>query len=134
MAYTKQTKQDGANKRVIFIIEDESVVRALVCKLLQEEGYQVIEAASGTEAHSVWAQKKNLVDLLVTDLVMPDGFTGTTIVEKFRQDRPTLPVIFASGYDLGDLDKELPANARFIQKPFDACDFLNLIQNTLKEI
>jgi FixJ family two-component response regulator len=66
---------------------------------------------------------------------MPEGVTGIKIVEMFRQDRPSLPVIFASGYDLGNFEtQELPAGARFIQKPFDANDFLKLVQTALEKM
>ena len=65
-----------ADKQTILVVEDEPTLRALVRKVLERDGYEVIEASSGLAALELWGSKKPRVDLLLTDMVMPDGISG----------------------------------------------------------
>ena len=111
----------GRNE-TIFLVEDEPTLRDLARLLLEELGYQVVSAASGQEALQVWAKERDKIDLLLTDLVLPDGVTGFELAQKLQQERPALRVVLTSGYDSEKVSQELPESRAFgfIQKPYRA--------------
>ena len=104
----------------ILLVEDEGPVRELVARLLQNQGYQVWQAASGNEALQVWREHKKQISLLLTDLVMPGNMNGHDLAENLRGERPGLKVIFTSGYSAEIVGKnfKLEADLNFLQKPY----------------
>ena len=108
-------------------------MRLLVRKVLERHGYQVIDAPSGVAALEVWANNKEHIDLLLTDMVMPDGMTGKELAEKLKADNPGLKVIYTTGYSselLGD-DIILNDGVNFLQKPYPPQRLLQTIRNGL---
>ena len=103
----------------ILVVEDEEPVRELVCKVLTAYGYNVLEAISGTKAIELWKKSKEKVDLLLTDIVLPDELNGRELAERLRKSRPQLKVIFSSGYsqDIMGKDFTLEKGQVFLQKP-----------------
>jgi len=83
---------------VILVVEDEPNVRRTVSKALRALGYQVHEAENGQKAMSLWQQQGSKVDLLLTDMVMPEGMTGLELAEQLQKAKPSLKVIVSSGY------------------------------------
>jgi CheY-like chemotaxis protein len=82
---------------------------------LESLGYQVLEAADGTEAIRVSMEYSGVIDLVLTDVLMP-GIRGDAVVEEIRRRRPGVKAIFMSGYT----DQDLTSNAEtMLQKPFD---------------
>ena len=104
----------------ILVVEDEAPVRDLVCALLASYGYKILQAESGHKALEVWTQCKDEVDLLLTDLVMPERINGRELAEKLRAERPELKVIFTSGYSQDVVGHEfvLRQGLNFLQKPY----------------
>ena len=104
----------------ILVVEDELPVRELVCTLLASHGYKILEASSGAHALEVWAQHKEEVDLVLTDLVMPGRLNGYELAERLRQDRPKLKVIFTSGYsaEVVGVDVASQKGIEYLQKPY----------------
>jgi PAS domain S-box-containing protein len=104
----------------ILVVEDEVAVRELVCNLLAGQGYQVLQAESGTKALQVWRDSKDRIDLLLTDLVMPDQMNGRELAEKLWAERPRLKVIFTSGYSADAVGKDfvLRRDLNYLQKPY----------------
>jgi CheY-like chemotaxis protein len=90
----------------ILVVEDEYVVRELVSSILQTHGYHILEAGSGPEALEVWRTHKDEIDLVLTDLVMPDRINGRELAELLWKDRPELKVIFTSGYSADVVGRE----------------------------
>jgi PAS domain S-box-containing protein len=82
----------------ILLVEDEENLRKLVGVWLKAAGYQVFEAANGSEALKLWSDRIGQLDLLVTDMVMPGGMNGLELAEEFKKLKPQLPVIILSGY------------------------------------
>jgi PAS domain S-box-containing protein len=119
-------------RETIMVVEDEAGVRALVLKLLQDLGYKVLQAQSGPHALDVWRQQGDDVDLLITDIVMPDGMNGVELAERLRRNRPGLKVIYTSGY-LADLSREDIArhSDAYIAKPFSLAELGRLVRRTL---
>ena len=104
----------------ILVVEDEAPVRELVCNLLAGRGYQILQAESGAEALQVWRDSKDRINLVLTDLVMPDQINGRELAERLWAERPRLKVIFTSGYsaDVVGEDFVLRPGINFLQKPY----------------
>jgi CheY-like chemotaxis protein len=119
---------------IIFVVEDEPTLRALVRKVLERAGYDVVEAPSGLAALELWLQKKPHVDLLLTDMVMPDGISGRQLAEKLKAENPRLKVIFTSGYssDLIGKDFVVKEGLNFLQKPYPPQLLVQTVRNCLQ--
>lgn len=119
----------------ILIVEDEPAVRALVRNIFERHGYRVLEAASGKTALAVWRAHGSRIDLLLTDLVMPDGLTGIMLAEQLWLERPSLKVIFSSGYSPETVTKGFPLSpgSNFLQKPFNPHDLLQAVRDCLDD-
>jgi len=104
----------------ILVVEDETPLRELVQFILKGQGYNVLTASSGVAALKVWEQHKTSIDLLLTDLVMPEGMTGNELGERLVKDDPELKVIFTSGYSADTVGKDfvLRDGINFLQKPY----------------
>ena len=95
-------------------------MRELVARILEKYGYKTYQAANGAEAVEVWNQKKQEIQLLLTDLIMPGSMNGRELAEALWQERPDLKVIFSSGYsaDIVGKDFKLESEVNFLQKPY----------------
>jgi two-component system, cell cycle sensor histidine kinase and response regulator CckA len=103
----------------VLLVEDEPQVRAASRRILERAGYRVLEARTGADAFRRFEELAAAVDLIVTDVVMPE-MSGRELVARARAVRPALPVLFLSGYtDAAALQAQLlePVNG-FLQKPF----------------
>jgi CheY-like chemotaxis protein len=120
-------------KRTIFVVEDEPTLRALVRKVLERGGYEVIEASSGLAALQLWKETKVHVDLLLTDMVMPDGISGRQLAEQLKADNPHLKVVYTTGYspDLMGKDVALREGVNFLQKPYPPQKLVETVRNGL---
>jgi two-component system, cell cycle sensor histidine kinase and response regulator CckA len=103
----------------VLIVEDEDMVRALASRTLREHGYTVIEARHGADALRQLAMDSTAVDLLISDVVMPE-MGGRELGRRLSTLRPSLPVLYISGYTGEDVIQRglLDAGAPFQQKPF----------------
>jgi two-component system, cell cycle sensor histidine kinase and response regulator CckA len=106
---------------VVLLTEDEDAIRALSRRILEREGYTVLEARDGRDAIRVAAGYPSRIDLLVTDMVMPN-VGGTELFAHLRILRPDLRVLFVSGYTDDDIIRRglKDAASAFLQKPFTA--------------
>ena len=104
----------------ILVVEDEPPVRDLVCKILKGAGYRVLSATTAVQALEVWQAHMAEIDLLLTDIVMPDGMTGRDLAEKVQAEKPGLKAIFTSGYssDIVGKDFIIEEGVNFLQKPY----------------
>ena len=100
----------------VLVVEDEPQVRAIAVNMLRARGYCVLVAASSQEALEI-ARAQRDIDLMVTDVVMPNG-SGPELVAQLRADYPTLPVLFVSGYAPDVLLDDVAGEAAFLQKPY----------------
>lgn len=122
----------GGNE-IILLVEDEHSVRILVSRWLSRKGYQVLNASNGPEALELWKLHARHVDLLVTDMVMPDGMSGRELSDRLRAENPDLRVIQCSGYTTDVLDRQSPVKSGvvFLEKPFDRLTFLKVVRSCL---
>jgi two-component system, cell cycle sensor histidine kinase and response regulator CckA len=103
----------------ILLVEDEAPVRNLAGEVLRIHGYRVLEAASGRAALSVWDRHNGEIDMLVTDIVMPDGLSGRDLAVELRANRAELPVLLVSGYSPGEITGNGGLKGtRFLPKPY----------------
>jgi two-component system cell cycle sensor histidine kinase/response regulator CckA len=106
-------------KETILLVEDEPVLRELVRDILRQYQYRVIEAASGIEALKAWDEHDGRIDLLLTDMVMPEGMTGSDVAAQLRKRKPELKVIFTSGYSAEVVGRDFSqSDAAFLSKPY----------------
>jgi PAS domain S-box-containing protein len=103
----------------ILVIEDEAVVRHLASRGLREQGYVVVEAANGAEALDYIKQHPGSVDLVISDVVMPE-MGGRELGQLLTELEPALPILYMSGYTGDDVVQRglLEAGSPFQQKPF----------------
>jgi two-component system NtrC family sensor kinase len=113
-------------RRQVLLVEDSEDVRRAVGRVLQGLGCEVRAASNATDALALWAEARDWVDVLLTDVVMPGALSGVQLARRLRVDRPDLFVIIASGYS-GEHTTDLEPDFHFIAKPFRAEDLGRLL-------
>jgi PAS domain S-box-containing protein len=121
-----------SGSETVLVVEDEESVRALICNILQQNGYAVLEANIPALALEI-ARQHQSIDLVLTDVVMP-GMNGPTMAKKLEEIRPGLKVLYMSGYSggfgagRGLLEDGLP----LLQKPFSGSVLLRRVRESLE--
>ncbi len=117
----------------ILVVEDEPTVRVLACSVLSQYGYKVIEASSGADGLATWEKVRGRVDLLLTDIVMPGGMTGSDLADQLTQRKKGLRVLLTSGYRVDSLGQRAPhrKDYRFLPKPFSPEDLARKVRQCL---
>ena len=107
-------------------------MRAFAARALASRGYKVLEAASGVEALEVMKEAGGKIDLVVSDVVMPE-LDGPSLLRELRKTRPDLKIIFVSGYAEDAFKKNLPEgeNFHFLPKPFSLKQLAIAVKETL---
>lgn len=116
----------------ILVVEDEALVRGVICRTLREKGYTVLEARDGAEALDVLAGTDKPVGLVLTDLVMPK-MGGVELGKRLKTDYPQIKVIYASGYTDEAIIQTtgLKPGTSFLQKPITQQALLRSVTRTL---
>jgi two-component system cell cycle sensor histidine kinase/response regulator CckA len=124
---------DLTGQGTILLVEDEDGLRSLNARGLRSRGYSVIEASNGIEAMEALEQKNGAVDLVVSDVVMPE-MDGPTLLREMRTRNPNLKIIFVSGYAEDAFEKSLPENEQFafLAKPFALSALVEKVKDTMK--
>jgi len=124
---------DGGRTKLL-LVDDQEPVRRVARLVLERAGYQVFDASTAEGARQIFREHDD-IDVLVTDVVMPD-IHGVELAAMLRADRPDLAVVFASGYAQQQLSPELLAEPgyRFVQKPFRAADLRSAVADVLEEV
>ncbi|MDF1738200.1 MAG: ABC transporter substrate-binding protein [Verrucomicrobiales bacterium] len=115
-----KTRPASRGGETILLVEDEDGLRLVAKKILTKHGYHVIEAHSGQQALGVWEQFGANVDLLLTDIVMPEGMSGHELSVRLQAEKPSLKVIYSSGYtaEIFRGNAVFPEDVSFIGKPY----------------
>ena len=116
----------------ILLVEDEEGLRALNARGLTSRGYTVLEAGNGVEAMKVLEQRAGDIDLVVSDVVMPE-MDGPTLLGEMRKRNPDLKMIFVSGYAEDAFEKNLPDRGQFafLAKPFTLKQLVAAVKETM---
>jgi PAS domain S-box-containing protein len=119
----------------VLVVEDERAVRELASRVLRRLGYRVLEAVNGEQALAVAAQHPGRIDLLFTDVVMPQ-MGGKELAEKFRAVRPATPVLFTSGYTADSVVRDgiMEHAIAFLTKPFSPPMLARKVREVLDEV
>ncbi len=117
---------------IVLLAEDEAAVRMLAKRILEHRGYTVLQAANGMEALAIATSFEGTIDLVLTDVVMPK-MSGRALVEQLRRHRPTLSVVYMSGYTDDDIVRRGIASpgTGFVQKPFTSAGLLAAVREAL---
>ncbi len=118
----------------VLVAEDDESVRGIVCDMLEQFGYQVIQAVDGEDAVTKFMSNQNSVQLLVMDVIMPKK-SGQKAYEKIRIFKPDIKVLFSSGYTADILCQKglLDRNMNFILKPAPMNDLLRKVRSILDQ-
>jgi PAS domain S-box-containing protein len=114
----------------ILLVEDQAALRAGTARILREQGYTVLVAAGGIEALEVFDREAGDIDVVVTDVVMPRG-RGDELAQHLATRRPSLPVIFISGYDSGEPSLKGQLKGQLLTKPVTADILLHAVREAL---
>ncbi|HEY3857498.1 MAG TPA: ATP-binding protein [Verrucomicrobiae bacterium] len=106
----------------ILVVEDEAPLLKLIQHILESHGYKVLGCSNGKSALEAWALLGKKIDLLLTDMILPDGMAGSELAQTLQASKPGLRVVYTSGYDTEKLGKDmnLKEGFNFVQKPFHA--------------
>jgi two-component system cell cycle sensor histidine kinase/response regulator CckA len=115
----KPKKQDLTGKGTVLLVEDEDAVRAFASRALASRGYRVLEADSGDMALKIFEENQDKIDLVLSDVVMPE-MDGPTLLKELRRRGAKTKIVFISGYAEDAFEKNLEGQAdfAFLPKPF----------------
>jgi two-component system cell cycle sensor histidine kinase/response regulator CckA len=125
-------RTDLTGQGTILLVEDEEGLRSLNARGLRSRGYSVIEASNGVEALEALEEKDGAVDLVVSDVVMPE-MDGPTLLRAMRVHNPDLKIIFVSGYAEDAFAKSLDEDEKFefLPKPFTLSQLVGKVKETM---
>jgi two-component system cell cycle sensor histidine kinase/response regulator CckA len=132
----RAAQTDLTGQGTILLVEDEEGLRALNARGLSSRGYNVLEAGNGIEAVEVFEKEGGLVDLVVSDVVMPE-MDGPTLLKELRTRNPDVKIIFVSGYAEEAFAKNLPSDEQgkeqyaFLAKPFTLKQLVAEVKKTM---
>jgi len=132
VASAAQPIADHTGKETILLVEDEDAVRNFGARALRSRGYTVIEAQSGLDALEQVGDRIDDIDIVVSDVVMPE-MDGPTLLRELRARNPNLKVIFVSGYAEEAFRKNLPEGQQFdfLPKPFGLKQLVEAVKTVL---
>ncbi|MBR0718628.1 cell cycle histidine kinase CckA [Bradyrhizobium liaoningense] len=125
-------RTDLTGQGTILLVEDEEGLRALNARGLRSRGYTVVEAENGVEAMEVLDEQGGAIDLVVSDVVMPE-MDGPTLLKAMREQNPDIKFIFVSGYAEDAFEKSLPEGQQFdfLPKPFTLSQLVAAVKETM---
>jgi two-component system cell cycle sensor histidine kinase/response regulator CckA len=125
--------KDLSGSATVLLVEDEDAVRMGGMRALTSRGYTVHEASSGVEALEIFAELEGKVDIVVSDVVMPE-MDGPTLLGELRKLQPDIKFVFVSGYAEDAFAKNLPADAQFgfLPKPFSLKQLATVVKDVLE--
>lgn len=119
----------------ILLVEDDPSVRGLVSRLLKLQGYTILVAENGRAALPVWDKNRDNIDLLLTDVVMPQGLSGRELATRCQAENPHLQVIYTSGYnvEMSTQHNWLKSGIQFVQKPYRPEQLLQAVRVAISQ-
>ena len=120
----------AAGRETVLLVEDEDAVRVVIGALLRRHGYQVIEAATPRGALEIFPHHADEIDLLLTDIVMPD-MNGPALAQRLVSTKPGLRILFISGYADAAKSAVSGPNISFLAKPFQESALTRTVRELL---
>ena len=123
--------QEAISNETILVVEDASPIRKMVVAMLGQSGYRCLEAADGAEALDLVQAAPDSIDLLLTDVIMPN-IGGIELASRIGRLRPDLRIVFMSGYSDDPVVRTIErAPSFFLAKPFTAAALIEKVRGTL---
>jgi two-component system cell cycle sensor histidine kinase/response regulator CckA len=131
-AAAKKEMTDLTGRGRILLVEDEEALRALSARTLVARGFEVVEAGSGVEALQIIDEDENEIDLVVSDVVMPE-MDGPTLLKEMRKRNSKTRIIFVSGYAEEAFAKNMPEGEEFafLPKPFSMKQLVEAVKSNM---
>src|ERR1700728_933024 len=117
---------DSTKIPVVLVVEDEQLVRLSAVKVVEDAGFEVIEAANADEAIRILENRSD-IRVVFTDIQMPGSIDGLKLAHAVRNRWPPIKIIVTSGHHVAS-DNELPEGGRFFAKPYDSTQITNTIR------
>ena len=132
-AQSRDLSPGNKGTETILLVEDEEPVRKFAKVMLERLGYSVFVAADGPSAIQLWAEHSARIDLLLTDMVMPNGMTGIQLGQLFQRSKPQLKIVVMSGYsaDIVDISSRSGLKVAFLSKPFQLKEVAEALRRCL---
>ena len=133
IAKAADVSKDLSGSATVLLVEDEDAVRMGGVRALTSRGYTVHEASSGVEALEIYNELDGKIDIVVSDVVMPE-MDGPTLLGELLKLRPDIKFVFVSGYAEDAFAKNLPAEAKFgfLPKPFSLKQLATVVKEVLE--
>jgi len=131
----KKKKPLPEGKETILVVDDDEIVQRVTCDLLKKLGYTPIPADNGEEALDIYREKKEKIDLIILDMVMP-GLSGVDTFKQLKQINPDAPVVFSTGYNQGIDYEALKEEGAldFLTKPFMINQLATAVRKILDDL
>ncbi len=122
----------ATDARGILVVEDDDIVREMVVTVLREQGFEVLDACTVIRAEDIFDKEKARIGLLLTDMLLPGG-NGRDLALRFRGEKPSIKVIYMSGYGSNSLLAEIAPEhgCLFIPKPFKLKELIASVRDLL---
>ncbi len=129
---SQKAQTPRAGSETVLLVEDEQSVRSLLALVLRNRGYRVLEASNGAEALPLFESRAAEIDLVLTDIVMPE-MNGLELAERVRASRPETPIVLMSGYSGDVLQRtgRIPPGAGFVRKPLHPDELAAAVRKAL---
>jgi CheY-like chemotaxis protein len=129
---TREQRVVGGTETLL-VVEDEAPLLKLIHHILESHGYKVLGCSTGKAALEIWEEHRKKIDLLFTDMVLPDGMTGPDLADILAASKPSLKIIYTSGYGTEKVAAHLGLREglNFIQKPFHARKLAEVVHDCL---
>lgn len=123
---------NATRSETLLLVEDEDALRGAVAELLTGAGYRVLQARCGKEAAEVADRSPNSIDVLVTDVVLPD-MRGPEVAAHFTKSRPGTPIIYTTGHSAFRpcVSSGMPSRSPCLEKPFTIQQLGQLVRQVL---
>jgi DNA-binding NtrC family response regulator len=115
----------------VLVVDDDDALRRMCCAVLSENGFRVLEADNGLEALFIATERKGAIDLVITDLDMPE-ISGAELGRALERVWPDVNVLYMSGSPKGVAAEGLPADCAFLAKPFSFNRLLNAVERSIQ--
>lgn len=120
-------------RATILVVDDEIAIQRTAARILERDGHQVLVASSGEAALALYEKERDKIDLVLTDLVMPDGMSGKELTEQLRNLGAQIPIIYTSGYseEFATNELNLVRGTSFIEKPYTPDELRSITKQAL---
>jgi len=124
-------RRSPPGQETILLVEPEGKARSLARFVLSRQGYRVIETDCSSTVLALWESQSTNVDLLLTDVALPEGISGSALAERLRQTKPELKVVYTSGEVAGTEGEDASAGQDIVPKPYTPDKLLQAVRNCL---